>query len=36
MKLSLLTSGFALNVDTGIQSSVDPDVTAVCYDSRAR
>jgi UDP-N-acetylmuramoyl-L-alanyl-D-glutamate--2,6-diaminopimelate ligase len=34
MKLSLLTSGFALNVDTGIQSSVDPDVTAVCYDSR--
>jgi UDP-N-acetylmuramoyl-L-alanyl-D-glutamate--2,6-diaminopimelate ligase len=22
------------NVDTGIQSSVDPDVTAVCYDSR--
>lgn len=34
MKLSSLTDGLVPNATTGIRSSADPDVTAVCYDSR--
>jgi UDP-N-acetylmuramoyl-L-alanyl-D-glutamate--2,6-diaminopimelate ligase len=34
MKLSSLTSGLALNATTELSSSGDPDVTAICYDSR--
>ena len=34
MKLSLLTKPFGADTATGVQASADPDVTAVCYDSR--
>ncbi|MBC2710344.1 MAG: UDP-N-acetylmuramoyl-L-alanyl-D-glutamate--2,6-diaminopimelate ligase [Desulfosarcina sp.] len=34
MKLSSLTDQLTVEATTGIQPSVDPDVKAVCYDSR--
>ena len=34
MKLSLLTDQLSVEVTTGAHPSLDPDVTAVCYDSR--
>ncbi len=34
MRLSLLTDQLSVQATTGAQPSVDPDVTAICYDSR--
>ena len=34
MKLSLLTDRLSVQETTGAHPSVDPDVTAICYDSR--